>query len=218
MSDNSTINNIHNLRISYKKAKLKIEDLACKPIEQFKTWLEDAINSETLEPTAMSLATVSDSGQPSLRTVLLKGITENGFIFYTNYESRKGNEINENSKVSLCFLWKELERQVTIRGNAERTSQETSKQYFSSRPKGHQISAWASTQSAEIPNRQWMIDREEKIISRFASEEIPYPEFWGGFNVVPKEVEFWQGRENRFHDRVLYKIVDENWIKLRLSP
>ena len=218
MSDNSTINNIHNLRISYKKAKLKIEDLACKPIEQFKTWLEDAINSETLEPTAMSLATVSDSGQPSLRTVLLKGITENGFIFYTNYESRKGNEINENSKVSLCFLWKELERQVTIRGNAERTSQETSKQYFSSRPKGHQISAWASTQSAEIPNRQWMIDREEKIISRFASEEIPYPEFWGGFNVVPKEVEFWQGRENRFHDRVLYKIVDENWMKLRLSP
>ena len=218
MSDNSTINNIHNLRISYKKAKLKIEDLACKPIEQFKTWLEDAINSETLEPTAMSLATVSGSGQPSLRTVLLKGITENGFIFYTNYESRKGNEINENSKVSLCFLWKELERQVTIRGNAERTSQETSKQYFSSRPKGHQISAWASTQSAEIPNRQWMIDREEKIISRFASEEIPYPEFWGGFNVVPKEVEFWQGRENRFHDRVLYKIVDENWIKLRLSP
>ena len=218
MSDNSTINNIHNLRISYKKAKLKIEDLACKPIEQFKTWLEDAINSETLEPTAMSLATVSDSGQPSLRTVLLKGITENGFIFYTNYESRKGNEINENSKVSLCFLWKELERQVTIRGNAERTSQETSKQYFSSRPKGHQISAWASTQSAEIPNRQWMIDREEKIISSFASEEIPYPEFWGGFNVVPKEVEFWQGRENRFHDRVLYKIVDENWMKLRLSP
>ena len=218
MSDNSTINNIHNLRISYKKAKLKIEDLACKPIEQFKTWLEDAIKSETLEPTAMSLATVSDSGQPSLRTVLLKGITENGFIFYTNYESRKGNEINENSKVSLCFLWKELERQVTIRGNAERTSQETSKQYFSSRPKGHQISAWASTQSAEIPNRQWMIDREEKIISRFASEEIPYPEFWGGFNVVPKEVEFWQGRENRFHDRFLYKIVDENWMKLRLSP
>ena len=218
MSDNSTINNIHNLRISYKKAKLKIEDLACQPIEQFKTWLEDAINSETLEPTAMSLATVSDSGQPSLRTVLLKGITENGFIFYTNYESRKGNEINENSKVSLCFLWKELERQVTIRGNAERTSQETSKQYFSDRPKGHQISAWASTQSAEIPNRQWMIDREEKIISRFASEEIPYPEFWGGFNVVPKEVEFWQGRENRFHDRVLYKIVAENWIKLRLSP
>ncbi len=218
MSDNSTINNIHNLRISYKKAKLKIEDLACKPIEQFKTWLEDAINSETLEPTAMSLATVSDSGQPSLRTVLLKGITENGFIFYTNYESRKGNEINENSKVSLCFLWKELERQVTIRGNAERTSQETSKQYFSSRPKGHQISAWASTQSAEIPNRQWMIDREEKITSRFASEEIPCPEFWGGFNVVPKEVEFWQGRENRFHDRVLYKIVDENWMKLRLSP
>ena len=152
MSDKSTINNIHNLRISYKKAKLKIEDLACKPIEQFKTWLEDAINSETLEPTAMSLATVSDSGQPSLRTVLLKGITENGFIFYTNYESRKGNEINENSKVSLCFLWKELERQVTIRGNAERTPQETSKQYFRSRPKGHQISAWASTQSAEIPN------------------------------------------------------------------
>jgi pyridoxamine 5'-phosphate oxidase len=218
MSDNSTINNIHNLRISYKKSKLKIDDLAYNPIEQFKTWLEDAINSETLEPTAMSLATVSDSGQPSLRTVLLKGITENGFIFYTNYESRKGNEINENSKVSLCFLWKELERQVTIRGKAERSSQETSKEYFSSRPKGHQISAWASTQSAEIPNRQWMIDREEKITSRFGSEKIPYPEFWGGFNVEPKEIEFWQGRENRFHDRVLYKTVDKIWIKSRLSP
>ena len=218
MSDRSTINNIQNLRTSYKKEKLKISDLSNNPIEQFKNWLEHAINSEALEPTAMSLATANNSGHPSLRTVLLKGITDEGFVFYTNYESRKGNEINDNNKVALCFLWKELERQVTIRGKAEKIPKDKSEQYFSSRPRGHQISAWASTQSAEIPNRQWMIDREEKITSRFDSGKIPYPEFWGGFNVNPEEIEFWQGRENRFHDRVLYKIVDKKWIKLRLSP
>ena len=128
------------------------------------------------------------------------------------------DRINTNNNVSINFLWKELERQVTINGHAEKISQKESEKYFKSRPIGHQISAWASTQSSKIPNREWMIEREQSMLSKFGTGEIPYPEFWGGFNITPKEIEFWQGRENRMHDRIQYVRNNEGWSKSRLSP
>ena len=166
----------------------------------------------------MQLATVSKEGMPSVRTVLLKDIIDRSFIFYTNYESRKGSEINSNNRVSVNFLWKELERQVTIIGFAEKIPKDDSEKYFKTRPIGHQISAWASTQSSKIPHREWMQKREKEMMSKFANVEVPYPEFWGGFNISPTEIEFWQGRENRMHDRIQYVNNNEGWTKSRLSP
>ena len=218
MSNRLNINDISELRVSYKKAKLSIDDLDSDPIDQFKKWLQNAIDAEIIEPTAMTLATVNESGQPSLRNVLLKGISNKGFVFYTNYESRKGSEINSNNRVSVNFLWKELERQVTINGYAEKISKNDSEKYFRTRPKGHQISAWASTQSSQIPHREWMQEREREMLSKFSKIEVPYPEFWGGFNISPIEIEFWQGRENRMHDRIQYVNNNEGWTKSRLSP
>ena len=218
MSNRLNINDISELRVSYKKAKLSIDDLDSDPIDQFKKWLQNAIDAEIIEPTAMTLATVNESGQPSLRNVLLKGISDKGFVFYTNYESRKGSEINSNNRVSVNFLWKELERQVTINGYAEKISKNDSEKYFRTRPKGHQISAWASTQSSKIPHREWMQEREREMLSKFSKIEVPYPEFWGGFNISPIEIEFWQGRENRMHDRIQYVNNNEGWTKSRLSP
>ena len=218
MSNRSNINDISELRVSYKKAKLSIDDLDSDPIDQFKKWLQNAIDAEIIEPTAMTLATVNESGQPSLRNVLLKGISNKGFVFYTNYESRKGSEINFNNRVCVNFLWKALERQVTINGHAEKISKDDSEKYFRTRPRGHQISAWASTQSSKIPHREWMQEREKEMLSKFANIEVPYPEFWGGFNISPTEIEFWQGRENRMHDRIQYVNNNEGWTKSRLSP
>ena len=218
MSNRSNINDISELRVSYKKAKLSIDDLDSDPIDQFKKWLKNAIDADIIEPTAMTLATVNESGQPSLRNVLLKGISDKGFVFYTNYESRKGSEINFNNRVCVNFLWKALERQVTINGHAEKISKDDSEKYFRTRPRGHQISAWASTQSSKIPHREWMQEREKEMLSKFANIEVPYPEFWGGFNISPTEIEFWQGRENRMHDRIQYVNNNEGWTKSRLSP
>ena len=218
MSNRSNINDISELRVSYKKAKLSIDDLDSDPIDQFKKWLQNAIDAGIIEPTAMTLATVNESGQPSLRNVLLKDISDKGFVFYTNYESRKGSEINFNNRVCVNFLWKELERQVTINGHAEKISKDDSEKYFRTRPRGHQISAWASTQSSKIPHRKWMQEREKEMLSKFANIEVPYPEFWGGFNISPTEIEFWQGRENRMHDRIQYVNNNEGWTKSRLSP
>ena len=218
MSNRSNINDISELRVSYKKAKLSIDDLDSDPIDQFKKWLQNAIDADIIEPTAMTLATVNEFGQPSLRNVLLKGISDKGFVFYTNYESRKGSEINFNNRVCVNFLWKALERQVTINGHAEKISKDDSEKYFRTRPRGHQISAWASTQSSKIPHREWMQEREKEMLSKFANIEVPYPEFWGGFNISPSEIEFWQGRENRMHDRIQYVNNNEGWTKSRLSP
>ena len=218
MSNRSNVDDISELRVSYKKAKLSIDDLDSNPIDQFKKWLQNAIDADIIEPTAMTLATVNESSQPSLRNVLLKGISDKGFVFYTNYESRKGKEINSNSRVSVNFLWKELERQVTIIGFAEKIPKDDSEKYFKTRPIGHQIGAWASTQSSKIPHREWMQEREKEMMSKFANVEVPYPEFWGGFNISPIEIEFWQGRENRMHDRIQYVKNNDDWIKSRLSP
>jgi pyridoxamine 5'-phosphate oxidase len=211
-------NNISDLRISYTKSTLNIEVTDPCPFNQFERWLNEAIEAKTTEATAMSLATVNEQGHPSVRTVLLKGFSREGFVFYTNYESRKATEIDCNPNVSICFLWKELERQVTIKGSAKRISKEASEKYFRSRPTGHQISAWASTQSSKVPDRKWMLDREEELRTKFSDREIPYPDFWGGFQVSPIEIEFWQGRENRFHDRIVYRFEKSKWTRSRLSP
>ena len=210
--------NISDLRISYTKAKLNIEETNPCPFKQFEKWLNEAIESKTVEATAMSLATVNEQGQPSVRTVLLKNFNTEGFVFYTNYESRKATEIDYNPSVGVCFFWKELERQVNITGTTSKISKDQSEKYFKSRPIGHQISAWASTQSSEIPNREWMLAREKELNSKFSDGIVPYPEFWGGFQISPIEIEFWQGRENRFHDRIVYRLEESNWSRSRLSP
>ena len=210
--------NISDLRISYTKAKLNIEETDPCPIKQFEKWLNEAIEAKTAEATAMSLATVNEEGQPSIRTVLLKDYNSEGFVFYTNYESRKASEIDFNPSVGICFLWKELERQVTITGAASKISKDESKKYFKSRPIGHQISAWASTQSSKVPNREWMLARKKELGTKFSDGIVPYPEFWGGFQISPTEIEFWQGRENRFHDRIVYRLEKTNWSRSRLSP
>ena len=210
--------NISDLRISYTKAKLNIKEIDPCPIKQFEKWLNEAIQAKTAEATAMSLATVNEQGQPSVRTVLLKDFGSEGFVFYTNYESRKASEIDFNPSVGICFLWKELERQVTITGSASKISKDQSEKYFKSRPIGHQISAWASTQSSKVPNRDWMLAREKELSTKFSNGIVPYPEFWGGFQISPTEIEFWQGRENRFHDRIVYRLEKTNWSRSRLSP
>ena len=210
--------NISDLRISYTKAKLNIKEIDPCPIKQFEKWLNEAIQAKTAEATAMSLATVNEQGHPSVRTVLLKDFGSEGFVFYTNYESRKASEIDFNPSVGICFLWKELERQVTITGSASKISKDQSEKYFKSRPIGHQISAWASTQSSKVPNRDWMLAREKELSTKFSNGIVPYPEFWGGFQISPTEIEFWQGRENRFHDRIVYRLEKTNWSRSRLSP
>lgn len=210
--------NISDLRIFYTKAKLNIEETDPCPFKQFEKWLNEAIDSRTVDPTAMSLATVNEQGQPSVRTVLLKDFNTEGFIFYTNYESRKATEIDCNPSVGVCFFWKELERQVAITGTTSKISKDESEKYFKSRPIGHQISAWASTQSSKVPNREWMLAREKELSDKFSDGIVPYPEFWGGFQIAPTEIEFWQGRENRFHDRIVYRLEKSNWSRSRLSP
>ncbi len=207
------------LRVSYARAELDIADTATTPFAQFEHWMGEALASELAEPNAMSLATVDAHGQPSNRTVLLKGIDERGFIFYTNYGSRKATDLQGNPRCALCFLWKELERQVLVRGTAHKLPREDSERYFKSRPPGHQIGAWASTQSKEIPDRQWMVDREAELTRRFPEGDVPLPDFWGGYAVAPTEIEFWQGRPNRLHDRILYRLADAGtWTRHRLSP
>ena len=188
------------------------------PYEVFADWYGEAANCGIQEPTAVALATTDTEGQPSLRMVLLKGHGSDGFVFYTNYESRKATEIADNPCVGLSFLWKELERQVLICGTASRLSRNDSEKYFKSRPHGHQIGAWTSLQSNEIPNRQWMLEREAELTVRFSGKEIPLPDFWGGYIVKPHEIEFWQGRENRLHDRFRYEFADEQWQIHRLQP
>ena len=218
MNKNPDKKQLADLRVSYTMASLGIHDTDPDPHIQFQHWLEEALAARLNEPNAMSLATVSERGQPSIRSVLLKGFSEDGFIFYTNYESRKSTEISDNPHVGLSFLWKELERQVLICGTASRLSREESETYFKSRPPGHQIGAWASLQSNEIPNRQWMLERESELTREFSESEVPLPDFWGGFIIKPHEIEFWQGRENRLHDRIMYRRCEQTWDRVRLSP
>jgi pyridoxamine 5'-phosphate oxidase len=206
------------LRISYTKAGLVETDADPDPVSQFRVWMDQAISVGLLEPNAMTLATTDASGQPDTRIVLLKAFDESGFVFYTNYESRKAHEIEQNPHVSLLFYWGELERQVRISGVAARVSEAESDEYFQSRPVGHQLGAWVSNQSTVIACRQVLEDRLANLSKQFELGPIPRPPHWGGFRVAAHVMEFWQGRPNRLHDRLEYRRSGNVWLIRRLSP
>ena len=202
---------IQNLRVDYSGKILDLDNINKNPIDEFKKWFKEAQKKNILEPNAMTLSTVSPRGNINSRTVLLKGINNKGFIFYTNYESRKGNDINFNNTVSLVFLWKELEKQIIIKGNAKKISKKDSEKYFQSRPRSSRIAAWASNQSKILSYENELKDRFLEYEEKFRNKEIPLPDFWGGFLVEPKSIEFWIGRKSRMHDRISYTRNQKNW-------
>ncbi len=206
------------LRKNYQLADLDESSIKSDPMEQFSLWFNAALESEITEPNAMILSTVSPEGSPSSRTVLLKGLESDGFIFFTNYESEKGRHISNNKNVAILFLWLDLERQVRITGKAVKLDTLASETYFKSRPVESQIGAWASSQSEVVPGREYLEEKFESMKQRFTDGEIPLPPFWGGYKVVPSKMEFWQGRPNRLHDRILYTRDDNEWKIERLSP
>ncbi len=205
------------LRRTYEGQPLTEADLASDPVTQFGTWFADAVEAGLPEPNAMVLATASAGGRPTARTVLLKGYDPEGFVFYTNYESRKGRDLTENPRACLVFPWHPLRRQVRVEGSVVRLPREDSAAYFHSRPYGSRIGAWASRQSAVVRSREELDDRFRELAERWP-EEPPMPDFWGGFRVVPSEVEFWQGQIDRMHDRLRYRRSGDSWIVERLAP
>ena len=211
---------ISHFRREYLKGGLSRSSLDPDPVKQFTTWFEQARSTEIADPTAMVLATVGENGQPSQRTVLLKYYDNSGFVFFTNFESRKAQEIAANSRVSLLFVWLELERQIQINGTASRISAAESAKYFISRPKDSQMAAWVSSQSHTLTSRQILMQKFQEMKRKIGEGKVPIPSFWGGYRVEPSEIEFWQGRKNRLHDRFLYtrKESGEGWNLERLAP
>ena len=206
------------MRQGYQNEGLTKEQLSPDPFLQFEAWFKEANETEPI-PNAMSLATVNLSGAPMMRTVLLKLFDDNGFVFFTNYKSRKAEQITENQNVAVLFNWVALERQVSINGVAEKVETSESLKYFMGRPRGSQLGAWVSDQSSVLSSRKILEMKLDEIKRKFGESEIPLPEFWGGFRINPKRFEFWQGRPNRLHDRFLYsKIDDESWEIERLAP
>jgi len=213
------MNNISAIRKDYQLQSLDEKDVLPNPISQFEKWWNDAVSSDILEVNAMTLATASKSGRPSARIVLLKEFREEGFIFFTNYESHKGQELLENPQACLVFFWKELERQVKIEGVAEKISAEESEAYFISRPEGSRIGAWASPQSRVISSRSVIEQNVEAVKQKFSGIEIARPPHWGGYVVKPDLIEFWQGRPSRLHDRIQYTRLENGaWKIERLAP
>jgi pyridoxamine 5'-phosphate oxidase len=206
------------LRKEYTRAGLHEADMDPDPINQFRAWFENAIDADLHEPNAMILATARKEGRPSARTVLLKGYDERGFVFYTNYEGRKAGELEANPACALLFYWGELERQVRIEGRATRLSKEESDAYFASRPRGSRLGAWASEQSRPVEDRSVLEERIEALEAKYEGREVPRPPFWGGYRIEPDSIEFWQGRENRLHDRLVYRRAGERWNMERLQP
>lgn len=211
---------IADLRQNYTLAGLSEADLDSNPIQQFNLWFEQALAADLIEPNAMTLATATTDGKPSARIVLLKGVSEQGFVFYTNYASQKGRQLIANPYAALVFLWDKLERQIRIEGKVEKLSSAESLEYFHSRPKASQLGAWTSNQSQVIAQREVLEQKLASLQAQYSGEDtIPLPEHWGGFRVVPNRLEFWQGRPSRLHDRLVYNLAaDGNWSISRLAP
>ena len=205
------------LRSEYALKTLDERDVDRDPLKQFGVWMVEAIHAKVPEPTAMTLATVDSKGRPSGRIVLLKGVDPRGFVFFTNYASRKGRELAANPHAAMTFLWKELERQVRIEGRTEKVTQEESHAYFKTRPLGSRIGAWASPQSDVIESRIWLENRWQELGAKHG-EDPPLPPHWGGYRLLPDYLEFWQGRMSRLHDRVAYTRANDRWTTARLAP
>jgi pyridoxamine 5'-phosphate oxidase len=215
----ATTMSLADLRKDYALSGLAEKDLARDPFRQFDKWFQEAAAAKIAEPNAMALATADKAGRPSVRVVLLKAVDGRGFVFYTNYESRKGRQIEANPWASVVFPWLALERQVIVEGPLVRTSREESEAYFHSRPQASQVGAWASQQSAIVSSRAVLEDAFKAVETKFGGQEVPVPPHWGGFRLSPESVEFWQGRRSRLHDRLRYRRgKDGNWIIERLSP
>ena len=209
---------IADIRKDYKLKSLRQEDVSDNPIEQFTNWWGEAVNSKIEEVNAMTLATITAEGTPAARIVLLKGLTNEGFMFFTNYQSAKGRELAQKPSAALVFFWKELERQVRIEGTVEKVSEAESDTYFASRPVASKIGAWASQQSSIIAGREILEQNVLKYQAQFGEVDVPKPLYWGGYIVKPQKIEFWQGRRSRLHDRILYTRQEEKWKIERLAP
>ena len=208
---------LHNIREDYSKQALSEKECDPHPIPQFEKWLNEAIRSEVNEPTAVNVATLDTNGRPSSRMVLLKEVNPQGFVFFTNYHSRKGRALEANPYAALTFFWPELERQVRIEGRVQKLDEASSDEYFESRPYTSRIGAWASEQSEVIENQAVLVKRAA-VVGLKHPLHVPRPPHWGGYLVIPDCVEFWQGRPSRLHDRIRYRLHEGNWIKERLSP
>ena len=211
---------IANIRTDYTQKVLDISDVLENPIEQFQIWFKEALHAAVMEPNAMQLSTIGLDNTPNNRVVLLKDIHKLGFTFYTNYESTKGQELIKNPFAALTFFWPELERQVRVKGVVSKVTTEESDTYFASRPRGSQIGAWVSNQSQVIADRSVLSNRQEELEKEFDGKSVPRPAHWGGFQVIPLQIEFWQGRSSRLHDRILYQreSADGTWKIERISP
>lgn len=210
--------NLESFRREYLSGGLERENLNDDPIVQFSLWMQQAVDSEIQDPTVMIVASVAANGQPSQRIVLLKKIDQNGFVFFTNYESRKASELSTNSKISLLFPWNIIDRQVKVCGDVEKITVEQTSEYFFSRPKGSQLAAIASKQSSVLTSRKELVERFESLQKEYEDKNIPLPGFWGGYRVIPSEIEFWQGGANRLHDRFRYLRNEGGWVIDRLAP
>lgn len=211
---------ISDYRREYTKGGLNRKDLSDSPLVLFETWFKQAVDADIPDASAMTLATVSKTGKPTQRTVLLKQFDEDGFVFFTNYGSQKSQQIEQNPNVSILFPWRELERQIEINGRAEKISNAESLKYFVSRPRGSQLGAWASSQSSPIASRELLDEQLHNIEQQFSEGDIPLPDFWGGYRIIPETIEFWQGGANRIHDRFEYSRTQNknSWNIKRLQP
>jgi pyridoxamine 5'-phosphate oxidase len=217
-SENAEVT-IRESRISYEKDTLVEARVASDPLAQFRSWLGEALETPgVVEPNAMTVASVGNDGRPSLRVVLLRGYDERGFVFFTNYESRKGRELDAHPGAALLFYWAAMERQIRIEGSTARLEPNESDEYFMQRPRGHRLSAWASKQSSIVPDRAFLEMEMAREEERFKGVEVGRPAYWGGYRITPAYYEFWQGRRNRVHDRIAYERTGSEWKRYRLSP